>query len=34
MTRKYPFPLPFMDQILKRVVGHEFYFFPRWLFNL
>ena len=24
MTRKDHFPLPFMDQILKRVAGHEF----------
>jgi hypothetical protein len=27
MTRKDHFPLPFMDQIPKRVVGHEFYCF-------
>jgi hypothetical protein len=27
MTRKDHFPLPFMDQILERVVGHEFYCF-------
>jgi len=27
MTRKYHFPLPFMDQILERVAGHEFYYF-------
>jgi len=27
MTRKDHFSLPFMDQILKRVVGHEFYCF-------
>jgi hypothetical protein len=27
MTRKYHFPLPFMDQILERVVSHEFYCF-------
>jgi len=27
MTRKDHFPLPCMDQILKRVVGHEFYYF-------
>jgi hypothetical protein len=27
MTRKYHFPLPFMDQILEKVVGHEFYCF-------
>jgi len=25
MTRKCNFPLPFMDQILERVAGHEFY---------
>ena len=25
MTRKDHFPLPFMDQILERVAGHEFY---------
>jgi hypothetical protein len=27
MTRKNRFPLPFMDQILERVAGHEFYCF-------
>jgi len=27
MTRKYHFPLPFMDQILERVASHEFYCF-------
>jgi len=27
MTRKDHFPLPFIDQILERVVGHEFYYF-------
>ena len=27
MTRKDHFPLLFMDQILERVVGHEFYCF-------
>jgi len=27
MTRKDHFPLPFMDQILDRVAGHEFYCF-------
>jgi hypothetical protein len=27
MTRKDHFPLPFMDQILERVVGHKFYCF-------
>jgi hypothetical protein len=27
MTRKDNFPLPFMDQILERVAGHEFYCF-------
>ena len=26
-TRKVHFPLPFMDQMLERVVGHEFYCF-------
>ena len=26
-TRKDHFPLPFMDQMLERVVGHEFYCF-------
>jgi hypothetical protein len=28
MIRKDHFPLPFMDQILERVAGHEFYCFP------
>ena len=27
VTRKDHFPLPFMDQILERVVGHNFYCF-------
>jgi len=27
MTRKDHFRLPFMDQILERVAGHEFYYF-------
>jgi hypothetical protein len=27
MTRKDHFPLPFMDQILERIAGHEFYCF-------
>ena len=26
-TRKYHFPLPFVDQMLERVTGHEFYYF-------
>nr|GEX93689.1 reverse transcriptase domain-containing protein [Tanacetum cinerariifolium] len=26
-TRKYHFPLPFMDQMLKRLAGNKFYFF-------
>ena len=26
-TRKYHFPLPFVDQMLERVVSHEFYCF-------
>ena len=26
-TRKYHFPLPFIDQMLDRLVGHEFYYF-------
>ena len=26
-TRKYHFPLPFVDQMLERAVGHEFYYF-------
>jgi len=27
MSRNDHFPLPFMDQILERVAGHEFYYF-------
>ena len=27
VTRKDHFPLPFVDQMLERVVGHEFYCF-------
>ena len=27
MARKYHFPLPFMDQLLKRIYGHPFYCF-------
>ena len=26
-TRKYHFPLPFLDQILERVAGHPYYYF-------
>ncbi|GKC64131.1 hypothetical protein Tco_1096729, partial [Tanacetum coccineum] len=26
-TRKYHFPLPFIDQMLKRLAGHEYYCF-------
>ena len=26
-TRKYLFYLPFLDQILERVVGHPYYYF-------
>ena len=27
VTRKYHFPLPFIDQLLERVSGHPFYWF-------
>ena len=27
MTRKYHFPLPFIDQMLERIVGHAYYSF-------
>ena len=27
VIKKYHCSLPFMDQILERVVGHEFYYF-------
>ena len=27
MTRKYHFPLPFIDQLLERILGHPFYCF-------
>ncbi|GJZ44234.1 hypothetical protein Tco_0591489 [Tanacetum coccineum] len=27
VTRKYHFPLPFIDQMLKRLAGHEYYCF-------
>ena len=27
VTRKYHFPLPFIDQLLKRIFGHPFYCF-------
>ena len=27
VTRKYHFPLPFIDQVLERVSGHPFYCF-------
>ena len=26
-TRKYHFPLPFMDQMLERLAGHAYYCF-------
>ena len=26
-TRKYHFPLPYLDQMLDRLVGHEYYYF-------
>ena len=26
-TRKYHFPLPFLDQVLDRLAGHEYYYF-------
>ena len=27
VTRKYYFPLPFIDQMFDRLAGHEFYYF-------
>ena len=33
VTRKDHFPLPFMDQILERVAGHEFYCFLNGYFG-
>ena len=30
VTRKYHFPLPFIDQVLERVSGHPFYCFLDW----
>ncbi len=27
MTKKNPYPLPFMDEVLDKVVGHEVYLF-------
>ena len=30
--KKYQYPLPFTDQILERVDGHEFYYFFLWFF--
>ena len=29
-TRKDHFPLPFLDQILDRLAGHEYYYFLKW----
>ena len=29
-TRKDHFPLPFLDQMLDRLVGHEYYCFLEW----
>ena len=26
-TRKYHFPLPFLDHMLDRLAGHEYYYF-------
>ncbi|GJT00537.1 reverse transcriptase domain-containing protein [Tanacetum coccineum] len=33
-TRKDHFPLPFMDQMLERLAGNQYYWFPRWLLGL
>ena len=32
VTKKDHFPLPFLDQVLERVAGHEYYCFFRWVF--
>ena len=29
-TRKDHFPLPFLDQMLDRLTGHEYYYFLDW----
>ena len=29
-TRKYHFPLPFLDQMLDQLAGHEYYYFLDW----
>ena len=33
-TRKDHFPLPFVDQMLERVAGHEFFLFSRWVLRV
>ncbi|GJV92516.1 reverse transcriptase domain-containing protein [Tanacetum coccineum] len=32
-TRKDHFPLPFMDQMLERLAGNDYYCFSRWFFS-
>ena len=33
-TRKYHFPLPFLDHMLDRLAGHEYYYFFEWIFRV
>jgi len=33
-SKKDPYPLPFIDEVLDNVVGHEIYKFFEWLFRL
>lgn len=33
-TRKNHFPLPFMDQMLEKLVGSSILLFSRWIFRL
>ena len=33
-TRKDHFPLPFLDQMLDRLAGHEYYYFFGWIFRV
>jgi hypothetical protein len=33
-TKKDPYPLPFMDEVINIVVGHEVYTFSKWVLKI